>query len=91
MSDLSDPIMNCILEVCCGAETAESRLAQSMIEAGVCDKKHAKHCAAWVREYFDLAPKGSLVGFKAEIARLARGEVLKPKDLVSSDFDQEEE
>ena len=71
---ISDPILNCVLEVCCGAAAAEARLAETMVEEGVCeDEKHAKKCAKWLREYFDLAPKGSLTAFKQEIARLARG------------------
>ena len=70
---IPDPILNCLLEVCCGAEAAEQRLAETMIEAGVCDKQDAAKCAAWIHEYFDLAPKGSLVQLKADLTRLARG------------------
>jgi hypothetical protein len=70
---IPDPILNCVLEVCCGAAAAEFKLAEAMIEAEVCDKKHAHKCAKWLREYFDLAPAGTLTAFKQEIARLARG------------------
>jgi len=70
---ISDPILNCLLEVCCGAAKAEEGLAKAMVDADVCDREHAKKCAAWIHEYFDLAPKGSLVQLKADIARLARG------------------
>jgi hypothetical protein len=69
---ISDPIMNCILEVCCGSAASETRLAEAMLEAGVCDnKQHAKKCAAWIHEYFDLAPVGTLADFKAQIAKFA--------------------
>lgn len=70
---IPDPILNCILEVCCGGEAAEVRMAEAMIEAGACDKKDARKCAKWIRESFDLAPAGALTEFKREIARLARG------------------
>jgi hypothetical protein len=70
---IPDPVLNCLLEVCCLSAQAEAGLAEAMIAAEVCDKKDAPKCAAWIHEYFDLAPKGSLVEFKAVITRLARG------------------
>ena len=71
---ISDPILNCLTEVCCGAAEAEAQLAVTLVDEGVCeDAAHAKKCAKWMFEYFDLAPKGSLKDFKKEIARLARG------------------
>ncbi len=69
---ISDPIMNCVLEVCCGAAKSEVALAKAMVDAEVCDTAHALKCAAWIYEYFDLAPKDSLKAFKAEVTRLAR-------------------
>lgn len=71
---IPDPILNCILEVCCGAARAEHRLAEEMVAAGVCTKEYAPKCAAWIREYFDLAPAGTLGPFKKAIAELARGQ-----------------
>ena len=75
MSDhLSDPELNCILAVCCDPEPATARLSKRLLKDGVCeDAAHADRCAAWVQATFDLAPKGSLVQLKADIARLARG------------------
>ena len=69
---IPDPVLNCLLAVCCDPAQAQQGLAKAMVEAGVCDKKDAPKCAEWIHEYFDLAPKGSLVQFKADIARLAR-------------------
>lgn len=69
---ISDPVKNCLLEVCCGAKAAEKLFARQMVEQNICDMDVATRCAAWVYEYFDLAPAGSLTAFKAEIARLAR-------------------
>jgi hypothetical protein len=72
MGDPSDPIKNCLLEVCCGAAAAESAFAKALVrETGVTDDQ-AKKCASWVFEYFELAPRGSLTQFKAEIARVAK-------------------
>lgn len=72
---ISDPILNCVLEVCCGRVSSEASLAGAMLSEGVCeDEKHAKKCAAWIREYFDLAPAGTLTELKQVIARLARGQ-----------------
>lgn len=72
MGEISDPILNCILEVCCGAIEAEHGLAKLMQREGVAPDE-ARHAARCLMEYFDLAPKGSLSVFKQEIARLARG------------------
>lgn len=77
---ISDPVLNCVLEVCCGAARAEVTLAKAMVKAGVCEEQHAKQCAEWLYEYFDFAPKGSLKAFKAEIARLARQPTATDKD-----------
>ena len=72
---------NCILEICCAPGSANQRaaLAIEIENAGLVhadrelvpnDQAHA--IAAWIADTFDLAPKGSLVAFKREIARLAR-------------------
>lgn len=79
---------NCILEICCAPGSAEQRAALTdEILASKCldlsngggglssrlDKDVvAESVALWISETFDLAPKGSLVAFKKEVARLAR-------------------
>ncbi len=70
----SDPVMNCILEVCCGRQQADQQFAKAMVSDGVCeDMAHAEKCVAWVRHRFDLAPAGSLTAFKNRIIDLAKG------------------
>lgn len=69
---ISDPVLNCLLEVCCLSAEAEHGMARLLVHEGL-NETDAKKCASWIHEYFDLAPKGSLVQFKADIARLARG------------------
>lgn len=69
---VSDPIKNCLLEVCCGPEPAQAALAGVFADYGV-PEKHAAECAEVVFKYFDLWPRGlTMVEAKAEIARLAR-------------------
>lgn len=68
---ISDPILNCLLEVCCGAAKAQEGLARLLVMEGL-SEPDARRCAGWIHEYFDLAPKGSLVQLKADISRLAR-------------------
>lgn len=78
---LSDREKNCLYEVCCEPEPAASvaspaaraSLAAALMTDGVCsDRGEADAVAAWVYKHFDLAPRGSLRAFKAEIARVAR-------------------
>ena len=64
--------LNCILEICCPAPAAEKALAAQMVDDLGCEPDEAAKYAAWIREHFDLAPKGSLGVFKAEVTRLAR-------------------
>lgn len=68
---IPDPILNCVMEVCCGAAQAQEGMARLLMAEGL-SESNAKKCAAWIHEYFDLAPKGSLVQLKADIAKLAR-------------------
>lgn len=73
------------------SERQREALAAELLESGVLEtgaepapasrakvdrERIAEHVATWIAETFDLAPKGSLVAFKAEIARLAR----EPRD-----------
>lgn len=62
-----------ILEAGCLETGAEPSPAN---RAKVDRERLAENVAAWIQETFDLAPKGSLVAFKSEIARLAR----EPRD-----------
>jgi hypothetical protein len=68
---IPDPVMNCVLSVCCPPAVAQEGFATLLVREGL-SEADAKTCAAWVFEYFDLAPKGTLVELKAAIAKLAR-------------------
>ena len=73
MGDPSDPIMNCVLEVCCGPEPARATFAAMLVDKKLCaEQDEADRIAAWVLTHFDLAPRGSLREFKAVIARIAK-------------------
>ena len=69
---MKDGRLNCLLEVCCRSAEAEQALADQIAEDLACDPAEAKKHAAWIREHFDLAPKGTLTAFKNAIAKLAR-------------------
>jgi hypothetical protein len=72
MGDPSDPVKNCLLQVCCGATEAQALYAKLLVEKGICKDDVARAVAADLFEQFELAPKGSLTAFKAEIARVAK-------------------
>lgn len=57
---LSDPILNCVTQVCCSPTQAQRSAAEVMVEAGLCDRATAVKIAAWYEEYFDLLPKGTV-------------------------------
>lgn len=70
---ISDPILNCVLEVCCGPEPAAERLADLLVSEGLCDERgEAWRIAKWMHKHFDFAEKGTLAQFKKSIARLAK-------------------
>lgn len=70
---MSDPIKNCLLEVCCEPAAARASFAGAMMADGVCtDRAEADAVAQWVYRHFDLAPAGTLRAFKAAIAKVAR-------------------
>ena len=71
-----DPILNCILGVCCDAEGQLQALTMYLTDKGV-DALAAESCATVMLASFDLAPHGSLGDFKKAIAELARGENFK--------------
>lgn len=69
-----DPILNCILAVCCppASTTQQTALAMFLSSHGV-DTAASAACASVILKHFDLAPAGSLQAFKDAIATLARG------------------
>lgn len=70
-----DPILNCLLGVCCPPDSPEQEaMAVKFFTeyAGVTDPAVASACAAAMLTHFDLAEKGSLVAFKASIMRVAK-------------------
>ncbi len=70
---LSDPVKNCLLEVCCEPGAARAAFAGALVADGVCaERTEADGVAHWVYTHFDLAPAGTLRAFKAAIARVAR-------------------
>lgn len=68
-----DPILNCILAVCCPPLSAgqHEALSKFLTERGI---ENSNDVAAVILKHFDLAPQGSLQPFKDAIAALARGE-----------------
>jgi hypothetical protein len=70
-----DPILNCLTGVCCPPDSAEqaAMATKFFMEYASMDAKTAAVAGAAMLKYFDLAEKGTLVGFKASIARLAKG------------------
>lgn len=74
MGDPSDPILNCILEVCCASGSASQRTAMADLivrECG-CDLTMARKVGEYLLSKFDLAEKGTLREFKASIVRVSR-------------------
>ena len=64
----------CILGVCCPADSQERLKAMTktiVTDTGV-SEEHAAPFAEWLIEHFDLAPKGSLQGFKDAIVKMVR-------------------
>lgn len=72
MSD--DPILNCVLEVCCAAGSASQRgaMADLIVRDCTCDPVVAKRVGDYLLSKFDLAEKGTLQAFKASIVRVSR-------------------
>lgn len=68
---MSNGAANCLLEVCCPPAAAQKKLGEKFAGLDV-PQEYADKCAAWIYAHFDLAPRGSLKDFKAEIARCAR-------------------
>ncbi len=70
---IDDPVLNCLLAVCCSPEAQRATFAKVLVAQGVCVEPEAMKVAAWVLEHFDLAPAGTLGAFTATVSRLARG------------------
>lgn len=62
----------CILEICCGGEEQVEALAMKIVAGTSLPKPKAMEVAQWVIAHYDLAPYGSLVDLKRNIAALAR-------------------
>lgn len=76
---MGDPVLNCILAVCCPPFSSEQHeaLARQLIMDGVCGEREAAKVSAWLLKKYDLAEVGTLQPLKESIARLARGEDYK--------------
>jgi hypothetical protein len=68
---IPDPVLNCLLEVCCGAAKAQEGYVKWLVSKGV-PEQWAKTCAAETFEYFEFMPRGSMTQAKADIARVAK-------------------
>lgn len=65
----------CILGICCPPESAKQRTAlakQIRVDYPQVPMQYAEQAAEWMLKNFDLAPVGTLGGFKQAIARIAR-------------------
>lgn len=70
-----DPILNCLLGVCCPPDSAQQleTATKFFMEYAGLAHGHAADAAACMLKHFDLAEKGTLQPLKDSIARLARG------------------
>lgn len=65
----------CVLEVCCGGDHGQKQkkaLAEWLVKHAQVSQPVADRVADELVDRFDFAPKGSLLAFKTEIAKLAR-------------------
>ena len=71
---MGDPVLNCVLAVCCPPLSASQQdaLARLLVQDGL-DPTSAAHAAKAILQRFDLAPAGTLQAFKDAIAEEARG------------------
>lgn len=70
---MDDPILCCLLEICCSPLRAMAALTKYLESRGL-PEEAATLAATVMIESFDFAEKGSLAPFKASVARLARGQ-----------------
>ncbi len=66
-TDPTDPVVCCILEICCGPAEAAAALETELQKLDT-----PKAQAAWLRKHFDLAPAGSLRALKRSVAAMAK-------------------
>lgn len=69
---MGDPVVCCILGICCPPAKQEDAYAEYLIAEGV-SKADAKKAAKATLERFDLAEKGTLQPLKDSFTRLAKG------------------
>jgi hypothetical protein len=74
---MSNGHRNCALNICCEPRSPQHKAAvasELMVGLGWKDAQYevAVEVADWLCEEYDLAPAGSLVQLKAEVAKLAR-------------------
>lgn len=73
MGDPSDPVKNCVLEICCDAAAAQAQFAVVLVERGLCaERAEADAIARFVYKHFELVERGTLGPLKKSIARLAQ-------------------
>lgn len=71
---VNDPVLNCLLDVCClsGSDQQRSIMANHLASACGCDPATAKKVGDHILANFDLAEKGTLQAFKASIVRVSK-------------------
>lgn len=72
MSDDNDPVINCLLEVCClgDSEQQQETMAAHLVKECGCDPAVARVVGDHILKTFDLAEKGTLKAFKKSIVRV---------------------
>ena len=73
-----DPILNCLLAVCCPPEARAGALAELLYKGEACDEETAKRVAELLCKYLDFAPAGLLTPLMQRAGELARGPAYKP-------------
>lgn len=71
-NDPTDPVLNCLLEVCCVSGSASQRtaMAKLIVDECGCDPALARKMGDYLLATFDLAEKGTLQAFKKSIVRV---------------------
>jgi len=70
--DDGDPVLNCLLEVCClaGSDQQVAAMGDLLVKGCGCDPAMAKKVGHYIINKFDLAEKGTLSAFKQSIVRV---------------------
>jgi len=70
--ELSDPVKNCVLEICCEPLAAQAGFAGVLVDQGLCaERAEADAIAHFLYKHFELVERGTLGKLKKSIARLA--------------------